>query len=136
MSPTVITGSCLCGAVRFEVAPPFVSFRYCHCSRCRKASGSAHAANAFVPEKQFRWTAGDTLIKRFDLPGAKRFAVWFCSQCGSRLPHKVKTTDNMLVPAGLFDGDPGIHPEYHQFWKSKAEWYEMPHELPRFDEHG
>ena len=46
MSSDTITGTCLCGQIKFEVTPPFAGFRYCHCSRCRKASGSAHAANA------------------------------------------------------------------------------------------
>src|SRR5690606_17782905 len=98
MAGNAIAGSCLCGAIRFEIAPPFTAFRYCHCSRCRKASGSAHAANVFVPEAQFRWLAGEDAVKRFDLPGAKRFAVAFCTQCGTRVPHKVATTDNVLVP--------------------------------------
>ncbi len=124
-----IPGSCLCGSVKFEVTPPFAAFRYCHCSRCRKASGAAHAANAFLPEKQFRWLAGESLTKRFNLPGAKRFAVAFCSQCGTRVPHK--TGENMLIPAGLLDGDPGARPEHSIFWKSKAAWYVSPQEMPK-----
>ena len=75
MSSAAITGSCLCGSVKFEVTPPFAAFRYCHCSRCQKATGSAHASNAFIPVTQFKWLAGEALIKHFDLPGAKRFAV-------------------------------------------------------------
>jgi hypothetical protein len=42
-----VTGSCLCGAVSFEVSGAFDSFFLCHCSRCRKDTGSAHAANLF-----------------------------------------------------------------------------------------
>ena len=57
MSSESIPGSCLCGLVKFEVTPPFAAFRYCHCSRCQKASGSAHAANAFIPATQFLCTA-------------------------------------------------------------------------------
>jgi hypothetical protein len=135
MSSDAITGSCLCGSIKFEVKPPFAAFRYCHCSRCRKASGSAHAANAFVPENQFKWLAGESLITRYDLAGAKRFAVWFCPQCGTRVPHRIKSTENVLVPAGTLDGDPGIRPENSIFWKSKAAWYVSPQELPQFDEY-
>ena len=133
MSTNVVSGSCLCGKIRFEVTPPFAGFRYCHCSRCRKASASAHAANAFVPETQFRWSAGGEHVKRFDLPGAERFAVWFCPDCGTRLPHKIKTTDNMLIPAGVLDVDPGIRPTNSIFWGSKAPWYLSPSELPKID---
>ena len=135
MSSDAITGSCLCGSVKFAVTPPFAGFRYCHCSRCRKASGSAHAANAFIPETQFKWLAGESLVRHFELPGAKRFAVWFCPQCGTRMPHKVKSTENMLIPAGVLDGDPGMRPENSIFWKSKAAWYVSPQGIPQFDEY-
>lgn len=133
MSSEKITGSCLCGAIRFEAAPPFAAFRYCHCSRCQKASGSAHAANLFVPEAQFKWTAGEAQLKRFPLPKAERFSVWFCPECGTRMPHKVNGTENMLVPAGVLDADPGMRPTNSIFWKSKSSWYLSPQELPQFD---
>jgi hypothetical protein len=130
-----LNGSCLCGAIKFKVTPPVAGFRYCHCSRCRKASGSAHAANIFVPEKQFQWVAGESSVKRFDLPGAQRFAVWFCAECGTRVPHRVKTTENMLIPAGLLDSAPQARPENSIFWDSRAEWYVSPDEIPRFREY-
>lgn len=100
MTSAPVAGSCLCGAVRFEIAPPSTAFRYCHCTRCRKVTGAAHAANLFVPAAQFKWIAGETQARRYDLPGAKRFAVSFCTQCGTRVPHKVTGTENMLIPAG------------------------------------
>ena len=134
MPSTPIPGTCLCGSVKFEVTPPFTAFRYCHCTRCQKASGSAHAANAFLPITQFKWLAGESLVKRFDLPGAKRFAVAFCTQCGTRVPHK--TGENMLIPAGLLDADPGARPDSSIFWKSGAVWYVSPQELKRHDEYG
>jgi hypothetical protein len=130
-----LSGSCLCGAIKFKVTAPVAGFRYCHCSRCRKASGSAHAANIFVPEKQFQWIAGETAVKRFDLPGAQRFAVWFCPECGTRVPHKIKTTENMLIPAGLLDQAPDKAPENSIFWDSRAEWYVSPDAIPRFREY-
>ena len=136
MPSTPIPGTCLCGSVKFEVTPPFTAFRYCHYTRCQKASGSAHAANAFLPITQFKWLAGDSLVKRFDLPGAKRFAVAFCTECGTRVPHKINTTENMLIPAGLLDADPGARPDSSIFWKSGAPWYVSPQELKRYDEYG
>jgi hypothetical protein len=134
MDENTITGSCLCGSVTFAVRPPFSAFRYCHCSRCRKASGSAHAANLFIPETQFEWRKGEASVKRFDLPNAQRFSRWFCSQCGCRVPHKVRTRQDFLVPAGLLDADPGVRPENSIFWGSKADWYVEPQQMPRFRE--
>ena len=135
MKADKFSGSCLCGSVRFEIKPPFSAFRYCHCSRCRKASGSAHAANVFVPQGQFGWLAGEASVNRFDLPGAKRFAVWFCSRCGTRVPHKVRERDDYLVPAGILDNDPVKRPENSIFWGSKAPWYLEPGEIPKFTEY-
>ena len=136
MAQDAISGSCLCGAVRFEIAPPFSGFRYCHCSRCRKATGAAHAANIFLPQKQFKWLAGEERVKRFDLPGAQRFAVWFCQDCGTRVPHQIRTTENVLIPAGLLEADPGIRPEYCIFWGSKAPWHVETHELKKHEAYG
>ena len=130
-----LAGSCLCGSVKFEVIPPFSAFRYCHCSRCQKASGSAHAANAFVPAAQFAWRAGESLIRRYDLPAAQRFSVWFCTQCGSRVPHQVRGRDDYLIPAGLLDQPPPQRPENSIFWGSKAQWYVEPKEIPFFNEY-
>ncbi len=131
----IIAGSCLCGAVRFEITPPSTGFRYCHCTRCRKATGAAHAANVFLPESQLQWLAGASLVKRFDLPGAKRFAVSFCTQCGTRMPHRIPGTENMLIPAGVLDANPDLSPESSIFWGSKAAWYVETQALPKFEEY-
>ncbi|NDG16455.1 MAG: GFA family protein [Betaproteobacteria bacterium] len=137
MAQSALNGSCLCGSVKFEITPPLAAFRYCHCTRCQKASGSAHAANAFVPAAQFKWTAGEALIKRFPLPGAQRFAVWFCTQCGSRVPHEIPSRGELLVPAGLIDNAPAdmTRPQNSIFWASRAAWYVPPGEMPCFNEY-
>ena len=57
-------GICLCGAVRFEVRLPFRDLVNCHCSRSRKATGSAYAANALVDPEALRWLAGGDKIRR------------------------------------------------------------------------
>ena len=129
-----VTGSCLCGSVKFEVKPPFSAFRYCHCSRCRKASGSAHAANIFVPQGQFSWLAGEELVQHFKLPGAKTFAVSFCGRCGSRVPHNILERSEYLIPAGLLDNDPVARPENSIFWGSRAPWYVELQAIPKFTE--
>ena len=137
MTSEAIAGSCLCGSVRFEITPPFTAFRYCHCSRCQKASGSAHAANAFLPKAQFAWHAGEALVKRYDLANTQRFSVWFCTQCGSRVPHQVRGRDDFLIPAGLLDQVPAdmARPENSIFWGSRAPWYVPPQVMPCFNEY-
>lgn len=126
----IITGSCLCGAVAYEVRGPFTHFVHCHCSRCRKASGASHATNALVAPEAFRWTRGEAELQRFDLPEAASFATGFCRRCGSPMPHLSRSGRALIVPAGTFDADPGEKPSRHVHWSSRAPWTDSPGDLP------
>lgn len=134
MSEVTIVGSCLCGAVTYEIAEPFKLFQYCHCSRCRKFTGSAHAANLFVSPDKFRWLTGQASVHRYELPNAKYFATSFCEHCGSSLPWMSRGGKVVVVPAGTLDDVPELHPQQNIFWESKAPWYEEAANLPKFAE--
>ena len=128
-------GSCVCGKVSYEITPPFKVFQFCHCSRCRKFTGSAHAANLFVPPEQFKWITGEDCVGRYEHPDAKYFATCFCKHCGSSLPWAVQGGKNIVVPAGTLDDDPGMHPQHNIFWGSKATWFtDSPCQLPQYAE--
>ena len=77
-------GSCLCGAVSFEIAGSFERFFLCHCGRCRKDTGSAHAANLFASDARLHWLTGREQVRTYELPGS-RHRRSFCSACGSAL---------------------------------------------------
>ncbi len=79
MSKDVIRGSCLCGAVRYEVRKPYLRFAHCYCGRCRKATGASHATNLYVAPSQFSWLSGEKIGNRFDLPAAQSFATTCCT---------------------------------------------------------
>ena len=83
----------------------------------------------------FAWTAGESAVTRYKVPEAQRFAVWFCSQCGTRVPHEIPVRGDMLIPAGVLDADPGMRPEMNIFWDSKPSWYVEPHEMPKHAEY-
>lgn len=117
-----IRGSCLCGAVAFELSPPFRLMVHCHCSRCRRSSGTGHATNLVADPDQLRWLAGESLITRFDLPGARSFGKWFCSQCGCPLPRVTRNGKLVVVPAGSLEDEPEMTPTDHIFWASRARW--------------
>lgn len=119
-----ITGRCLCGTVAFEVSGPFEAFHWCHCSRCRRDTGSAHAANVFTRPEAIVWLNGEDAVKRFDLPEAERFAKAFCTNCGSPVPYVNRSGTHLLVPAGSLDADPGIPPQDNIHWRSRAAWYD------------
>lgn len=135
MSSPSVGGSCLCGAVKYAISLPFVTFDYCHCSRCRKASGSAHTSNLIADPTHFKWTSGADFVVRYDLSQAQSFATSFCRRCGSPLPHKTRSGREMIVPAGSLDDDPSIRPAHRIFWDSRAVWWSAEENLPRFTEY-
>jgi hypothetical protein len=126
-----IGGSCLCGGVRFEVDLPFVRAGNCHCSRCRKHSGTFGGTQGRVPREQFRLLAGEELIRVFRPAGGMVKA--FCSECGSSLfGGEWPDGREVSIRLGSLDGDPEIRPQWHQFVDSKAVWHELPDDgLPR-----
>ena len=131
---TPVNGSCLCGKVTYAIEGPFKIFQYCHCSRCRKFTGSAHSANLFVPPDRFQWLTGEEWVGRFEHPEAKYFATSFCKNCGSSLPWLVQGGRNVVVTAGTLDEDPGIKPQQNIFCASGAAWYEDAGALKKFAE--
>lgn len=134
MSAYRVTGSCLCSNVRYEISGHLGIFQYCHCSRCRKFSGSAFGTNLLVKPDQFRWLQGEDQVGRYAVPQAKHFATAFCRQCGSSLPWLAQTGRAVIVPAGSLDEDPQIRPQYNIFCASQACWYEAPEQLPGYEE--
>lgn len=123
-------GSCLCGAVHFKVTGTFERFYLCHCSRCRKVTGSAHAANLFSSTARLVWLSGQEQVSTFRLPQT-RHARCFCSVCGSALPFV--SSKMLVVPAGSLDTQLSVIPDANIFTTSRADW---DHDLalaPSFD---
>ncbi len=129
-----IKGSCLCQAVKYQFHGPEYTFQYCHCSRCRKFTGSAHGSNIIIDPKNFEWLSGEDMVGRFEHPEAKHFATCFCRNCGSSLPWMSQSGVSVVIPAGTLDEDPGIRPTQNIFWKSRAPWREEVSALPHYDE--
>jgi hypothetical protein len=128
----VIAARCLCEAVRFEIDGPFGPVVYCHCSQCRRASGTAFAANADVTAADVRWIAGRERLAEYEAsPGAFRV---FCSRCGSPLFSRSTARPEVIrVRLGALDGDPGRRAVAHVWVGSKAPWFEITDALPRFE---
>ncbi len=125
------SASCLCGDVGWEVegAIPFMS--HCHCGRCRKAHGTAFATYVTALADRFRTTRGAERVVGWESsPG---FLRKFCGRCGSVVPGTPGGDGQVFLPAGSFLDDPGVRPMLHIFVASKAPWYEIPDQLPRFE---
>ncbi len=127
-----VTGDCLCGAVSFEYegAPEFVM--NCHCSRCRKAKGAAHATNVFVTSDRFRWKTGEQLVESYAHPTAMVFGQAFCKTCGSSMPRKRPGAEMYNIPAGALNQPPGAEPKGHIYVGSKAPWFDITDNKPQW----
>ena len=126
-------GSCLCGIVEYEINGNLGMFQYCHCSRCQKVTGSAHAANLLVRPDQFKWLQGESEVRYYTNDDFKYFGSGFCSTCGSNLPWLSKSGKAYIVPAGTLNDDPGIKPDKNIFCGSRGDWYKHVKDLPEFD---
>ena len=110
--------------MRYEAWPPFLRFGHCYCSRCRKATGGVRSTNIVVSPDQFRWTQGENLIKRYDLPEAKSFARQICGNCNCPVPHRSRDGQRLIVPSGTLDDVPPGKPSVHGYWSSRVSWVE------------
>jgi hypothetical protein len=132
----MIKGSCLCGGVRFELAKATAPFELCHCSRCRKVTGSAFFAGLGVRTRDFRLTSGADLIATYDAPILREpppYRNSFCSRCGSPVPNPPPGAEWFEVPAGLLDDDPGLRPDKHIFVEFNPPWHKIADRIPQFD---
>jgi hypothetical protein len=125
-------GSCLCGEVRFEVVGDFEHFFLCHCGRCRKDTGSAHAANLFSSIAKVRWLSGQSKVKAFRLP-TTRHAKSFCMECGSAVPSVQMNGAMLVVPAGSLDSAIETEPDAHICVASRADWDRRLEGIPQID---
>ena len=131
-TPGAVGGSCLCGAVAYEFDGPATQMVCCHCSRCRRSRASAYSAQAFCPSDRFRWLRGADALRSYKLPESLAFVATFCGECGSLMP--TDFGEIVLMPAGALDQDPGVTPTVHIFTGSKAQWCELPEDVPCFED--
>lgn len=136
MTESSMSGSCLCGSVKYELNGTAIRFYHCHCKRCRKATGTGHASNILIkPLSSLTWVKGESLLSRYKVPEAERFYNCFCKNCGSAMPRTVPELDGVLVPAGTLDCEAPIKPGARIFWGSRAEWSCEDNILPVYDEY-
>lgn len=126
-------GGCLCGRVQYEVNGPFKAFHICHCSQCRRSTGSAHASNIFTTEDNIKWLSGEDQVRRYDPEEPGVISKAFCTHCGSLVPYLSAKSGLLIIPAGGLRDDPGIKPQDNIFWKDRADWYDTVATAPRFD---
>jgi len=126
-------GKCLCEGIQFSVAGSFGEVRYCHCSQCRRVTGSAFSANAKISIESWSISGGQELIQEYESkPGIYRA---FCSKCGTPVYSKLLSDpQNIRVRLGSFETVKEVNITGHVWVSSKAPWYSIVEDLPCFME--
>lgn len=125
-------GTCLCGEVAVEITGPISSIIHCHCSLCRKSSGTAFATNGFVQTADFAVVKGAGQLSQFAFkPGRLRH---FCRNCGSPVySSNAEDPTRFRIRLGILNTDISERPLSHNFYSSKASWEDLDANLPRYD---
>lgn len=125
-------GSCLCGAVTLEIHGGIESIIHCHCSICRKSSGTAYATNGFIAIKDLVIKTGTENISFYEsAPGKKRH---FCKVCAAPIfSSNEQLPDRLRLRLGILDSDIEEKPISHNFVSSRAKWDDLDANLPRYD---
>lgn len=124
------TGSCLCGAVRFEVTGDLAPIQICHCGDCRKAQGAAFGANLPVATSDFHLISGEDRLQAYESsPGKERV---FCRTCGGPIFSRLKArTDLVRLRAGTLDAPVASTVGFHFYTASKADWWPITDDKPQ-----
>ena len=125
-------GSCLCGDVSFEITGEIKDIICCHCSKCRKAQGSAFATNGNLEEKHFKIISGKENLTKYE--SAKGEYKYFCKKCGSPIISKSNSKPgNVRVRLGTIETEIKERAEAHIFVSSKANWETINDNLPQYE---
>ena len=121
------TGSCLCGAVRFEVDGELPGPDACHCSMCRRVSGH-YWASTDVPRERVTITGLDN-VTWYD--SSERVRRGFCRSCGSALFFDPPARDWIAIAMGAFDPPTGTRLHKHIFTADKGDYYDIADDVPK-----
>ena len=135
MPEPAITGSCLCGGVRFALSELPTAAGYCHCTRCQRRTGTSQSAQARIDASTFTLLAGEELVKGWRHPDGG-FEKCFCRECGAHLFSRFSPeSHSMSIRMSAFDTDPGVRPQWRTFVSYAASWEPIPDDgLERYPE--
>jgi hypothetical protein len=124
---TIHKGSCLCGAVRFEVDGDLPGPDACHCTKCRKFSGH-YGAGTDVPRECVTIEGGDNVTWYSSSEKVRR---GFCKTCGASLFFDPIYRDWIGLSMGAFDGPTDTRLAIHIFVADKGDYYDITDGLPQ-----
>jgi hypothetical protein len=126
------SGSCLCQSIQFTITGELGPTMICHCTHCRKGSGTGFAMNALINKPDFNVIQGKQYISEYESsPGVFRT---FCQTCGSPLySYRTNAVDTLRLKVGTLDSDMTIEPKAHIFVGSKASWDVINDDIDQYD---
>ncbi|MEZ8326107.1 GFA family protein, partial [Vibrio cyclitrophicus] len=125
---------CLCGSIQLSLKGSVSNIIHCHCSLCRKASGSAYATNGFIEAENLILTDADNTLTYYESSEGKR--KYFCNTCGSPIySSNDQSPKRLRLRLGILDTDISERPISHNFVTSKANWEDLDAQLPRSEKH-
>ncbi|WP_081917864.1 MULTISPECIES: GFA family protein [Methylobacter] len=125
-------GSCLCGSVEFEVDGDEFNIYQCHCSLCKKQSGSSSNSATIVKSDNFRFLKASNHIGSWVKETG--FRSDFCRKCGSTLPNPLRGLDLYWIPVGLFPVDLKAKVVAHLCTSSISSWHPVSSDIKQFKE--
>ncbi len=128
----ILAGKFYCGAVEYSVADAFLYAANCHCSNCRRTTGSAFKPFAGIERRKLAITKGEPELM---IVGQEDANDTHCGMCGSLLFSVVRGGAFLHVAMGTLIDDPTIRPTHHIFVGSKAPWFTIADDLPQYEEH-
>jgi hypothetical protein len=131
MTTKLLSGSCLCGAVRYQVADEFRYAMICHCSQCRRATGAAFKPFGGVAKEKLRVVSGSEATMRY---GGEQAHDVHCGTCGSLLYSAFRDSPFVHVTYGTLIDEPTLKPTAHIYVASKAGWDVINDGLPQYAE--
>ena len=126
-----LAGKCFCGAVHYALPDEFLYAMYCHCSNCRRTTGSAFKPFAGIERQKLVVTQGADILLVY---GDDKANNTLCRRCGSLLYSVVRDGAFVHVTLGTLVDDPAIRPSRHIFVGSKASWFTITDDLPQHQE--
>lgn len=129
-----ITGSCLCGSVTFEYTGDVGAAAYCHCTDCRKTTGSAFNISIGLDTDQFKITKGTAKAFTKTADSGQSITRHFCGDCGAPLyTSSPAHRDKVYIKAGALDDPSAVRPAYQSWTRSRVSWSKIDDDLPGFE---
>lgn len=134
MSEETISGGCNCGAIRYTIASKPLAVAVCHCSNCRRQSGSAFSVNIVVPAATMEVEGEVATYEDSDTESGSPVLRQYCADCGSPIRSMTGAQPKIaIVKAGTADDPSQFTPSIHVWTQSALPWVTIPEGLPRFE---